>query len=298
MKVYNALQQDNPTQAGYLVPDEQFVMSIIKDLADICIIRKKATVYQLKNALSLGFPMRTAGMSSAAWGTEISQPTADTSLAYGKKELRPNPASSLILVSESLIRNSPVVEREVREAIVEDLDMLQETAFMTGDGAGKPLGIFTASVDGIPATRDVSTGNTATEIKFDGLMNAMFSVKGAARVGAEWLFHRSALLQLIKLKSSDGQYIWQPMVTQGIPGMLLGAPFNDSEYGPSTFTANQYVGIYGNLKNYLIADSLEMRFKVLGELYALTNQIGYITRIETDGCPVRPNAWARVKLGA
>jgi len=43
-KVYNALQQDNPTQAGYLVPPEQFVNELIKELADATFMRQKARV--------------------------------------------------------------------------------------------------------------------------------------------------------------------------------------------------------------------------------------------------------------
>ena len=39
---------------------------------------------------------------------------------------------------------------------------------MTGNGAGRPLGLFTASGrPGISTARDIATGNTATEIKFD-----------------------------------------------------------------------------------------------------------------------------------
>lgn len=296
LKIYNALQQDNPTQAGYLVPPQQFVMDVIKDLTDLSIIRKRATVKTLTSALSLGFPTRTAGMSSFSWGTEISAPTPDTTLAFGKKEFKPNPGSSLILVSRNLIRNSPVAEDEVRTAIVEEVDGGEETAFMSGSGVGQPLGIFTASADGIPATRDVSTGNTITEVKFDGLMNAKYSIKGQNRTGAEWFFNKEAILQLQKLKDNNGQYIWQPNVALGTPGTLLGDTFNDSEYVPHVFTTGLYVGAYGNPKNYWIVDSLAMEIRVLVELYALTNQIAYITRIETDGMPVKPNSWVRVKL--
>jgi hypothetical protein len=48
----------------------------------------------------------------------------------------------------------------------------QEKAYLTGDGNQKPLGVFTASNDGISTGRDVSTGNTTTAITFDGLIEA------------------------------------------------------------------------------------------------------------------------------
>jgi len=298
MAEYRALQQDNPTQAGYLVAPEQFVSELIKEMADATFMRQKARVLPpLKNAQSLGYPTRTAGMGSFSWGTEISAPTPDTSLAFGKREFKPNPGTSEILISKTLVRNVPNADALVRSEIAEEIGGQYEIAYMTGDGAGKPLGLFVASADGIPVSRDVSTGNTATEIKFDGLLEAKYSVKKKFQANAEWVFNRLAIKQLAKLKNADGQYIWQASVVLGTPDLLLGRPVNESEYAPSTFTSGLYVGVYGDLKNYWICDSLAMEIQVLMELYARTNQIDYITRIETDGAPVMANAFARIKLG-
>jgi HK97 family phage major capsid protein len=168
---------------------------------------------------------------------------------------------------------------------------------MTGSGAGQPLGLFTASDDGIGTARDVSTGNTATEIKFDNLIEVQYKVEPQYQNGCQWIFHADAIKQLRKLKNSDGQHIWQPSVVAGTPDMLLGKPVNMSAYAPHTFTTGLYVGLYGDLKYYMIVDSLMLEISVLKELYALTGQTGYIARIETDAAPVLSKAFARVKLG-
>jgi len=70
-----------------------------------------------------------------------------------------------------------------------------------------------------------------------------------------------------------------------------------SEYAPNTFTTGLYVGILGDFSNYWIADAVDMQVQVLKELYAETNQTGYIGRLDTDGMPVLAEAFARVKLG-
>ena len=168
---------------------------------------------------------------------------------------------------------------------------------MNGNGAGQPLGLFVASADGINTDRDVSSGNTATEMKFDGLMEAKYSIKDQYQANCEWIFNRAGVKQLAKLKNSDGQYIWQASVVLGTPDLLLGRPVNSSEFAPSTFTSGQYVGLYGDLKYYWICDSLSVEIQVLTELYARQNQIDYISRLETDGAPVLSEAFARVKLG-
>jgi HK97 family phage major capsid protein len=296
--VYNSLQQDNPTQAGYLVPPEEFRNQLIQEIAAATFMRSKANVLPpLTSAQSLGVPTRTADMATFGWGTEISAPAEDTSLAYGKREMKPNPAGIYIKVSNKLLRTIPVVDSYIREQMAASGAKGQETAFMTGSGAGQPLGLFTASDDGIGTARDVSTGNTATEIKFDNLIEVQYKVEPQYQAGCQWIFHSDAIKQLRKLKDSAGAYIWQPSVIAGTPDTLLNKPVNMSAYAPNTFTTGLYVGLYGDLKYYMIVDSLLLEISVLKELYALTGQTAYIARIETDAAPVLAKAFARVKLG-
>jgi HK97 family phage major capsid protein len=298
MKVLNALQQDNATQAGYLVAPQKFVSELIADLNNVLFFREIAKVLPaLQGAQSLGYPKRTTRMSSAAWGTEIAAPTADTALAFGKKEFKPNPATAEIPVSRTLIRNAPNVDAIVRSEMTYNFGTLLEAGYMTGNGVNRPLGVFTASVDGISTARDVSTGNTATEIKFDGLLEAKYKLPEQYQRNLTWLFHRDGVKQIAKLKDADGQYIWQPSVAAGVPDRLLGIPVRMSEYAPNTFTTGLYVGMLGDFSNYWICDSLSMEMMALNELYARTNQVLFIGRLETDGMPVVEEAFARVKLG-
>jgi HK97 family phage major capsid protein len=83
----------------------------------------------------------------------------------------------------------------------------------------------------------------------------------------------------------------------GTPDRILEVPYVMSEYAPSTFTTGLYVGIIGDFSFYWIADSLKLEIQRLDELYAVTNQVGFIGRSETDGLPVLAEAFARVKLG-
>jgi HK97 family phage major capsid protein len=99
-----------------------------------------------------------------------------------------------------------------------------------------------------------------------------------------------------KLKTGAGEYIWRESVRAGEPDLLLGLPTYMSEYAPSTFTNGLYVGILGDFSNYWIADALSMDMQRLDELYAATNQVGFIGRMESDGMPVLEEAFVRVKL--
>jgi len=69
-----------------------------------------------------------------------------------------------------------------------------------------------------------------------------------------------------------------------------------SEWAPSTFTTGQYVGLLGDFSWYWIADAMSMQIQRLNELYAETNQVGFIGMLETDGAPVLEETFVRVKL--
>lgn len=168
---------------------------------------------------------------------------------------------------------------------------------MTGSGANQPLGVFTASADGISTGRDVSTDNTSTAFTADGLKNAKYTLKAGYWPRARWLFHRDAVKMLSKLKDSTNNYIWQNSVQMGQPDMLEGIPVFTSEYAPNTFTTGLYVGILGDFSYYHIVDALDFGIQRLVELYAASNQTGFIGRLESDGMPVLEEAFVRVKLG-
>jgi predicted phage gp36 major capsid-like protein len=150
---------------------------------------------------------------------------------------------------------------------------------------------------GISTGRDVSTDNTTTNLTGDGLINAKFSLKAPymASPSLRWIFHRLVVRNIRKLKDGNGQYLWAAGLT-GKPDTILEVPYVMSEYAPSTFTTGLYVGIIGDFSFYWIADSLNLQIQRLDELYAETNQVGFIGRSETDGMPVLEEAFARVKL--
>ena len=116
---------------------------------------------------------------------------------------------------------------------------------------------------------------------------------------ASWLFHRKAITQIRKLKNSvSGDYIWQPGLRAGEPNTILGKLYNTGTYVPNTFTAGLYVGMYGDMSQYVIAASTDNEIVRLDqEPYASANQVGLLFRNAAyDGMPRRADAFVRLKL--
>ena len=291
-----ALQADSDSAGGSMIAAEQFVDQLIKAVDNAVLIRQRATKFRLDNALSMGAPALEADPADADWTSELATGNEDSTMSFGKRELHPRPLAKRLKVSNKLLRLSGSAETLVMSRLAYKFGITQEKAFMTGTGANQPLGVFIANANGISTGRDVSTGNTTTAPTFDGLISAKFTLKGAYWNKAEWMFHRDVLAIVAKLKDGNGQYLWRESVRAGEPDRLLNLPVQMSEYAPNTMTTGLYCGILGEFSNYWIADAVDMQVQRLVELYAETNQTGFIGRLETDGMPVLEEAFVRVKL--
>lgn len=290
-----ALQVDQDSKGGFLA-HKTFVTDLIKAVDDEVFVRQLATVYPVADATSLGAPKLEADPDDADWTAEIKTGNEDSAMEFGERELVPHPLAKRMKVSRTLLRKVPNAEALVRGRLAYKFGVTMEKAYLLGNGQNKPLGLFVANSKGISTNRDISAGNAATAIQGDGLINAKFALKAAYQMAAVWMFHRDAVAQITKLKDGDGQYMWLPSLREGEPDRLLGRPMYMSEYVPNTFTSQQYVGLFGDLRYYWIADSLMFELQRLDELYAETNQVGMIGRWESDGMPVLEEAFARVKL--
>ena len=292
-----ALQADSDPGGGYTVAPEMFVTQLIKAIDDLVFIRSLATVIPIFGHASLGAPSLDNDPADAAWTPEIGAVSEDSTMTFGKRELTPHQLTKLVKVAMKLLEVSALaIDALVIARLAYKFAITEEKAFNTGSGAGQPLGVFTASNDGIPTGRDVSTDNTTTAMTADGILNNFYNLKAAYRRNADWLFHRDGVKNVSKLKDGNGQYIWRPGLVEGEPDRLLGRPVNESEYAPNTFTTGLYVGILGDFTYYWIADSLSFSMQRLMELYAGNNQVGFIGRAYVDGMPVLGEAFSRVKL--
>jgi HK97 family phage major capsid protein len=292
-----SLSQGSSPEGGFFVPTQEFVNTLIKFVDDAVFMRQKAVKHQLAKAVSLGIPSWDTDPSDADWTTEIGTGSLDSSMRTGKRELSPKPLAKRVKLSLTLLRNSAIpVDTLVLQRLAYKFGVTEEKAFLTGGGATDPLGVLTASNNGISTGRDISTDNTTIAPTFDGLKNAKYFLKAQYWNSAEWMFHRDVVKLLAKIKDGEGRYVWADGVVGTEPGTLMGFPLNVSEYMPNTLTTGKYVGILGDFSFYHIADSLQFGIQRLNELYAETNQVGFIGRLETDGMPVLEEAFVRVKL--
>lgn len=280
-----ALSMGIDAAGGQLVAPEVVMTELIEALEDAVLMRRLGRVLPpLTTAASIR--VNTAGdLDDAEWTTEVATATADTATPFGGRSLTPHPLAKLVKVSNTLLRLSGVdVESWTRGEGVNRLSEAEESAFMQGTGSQQPLGVFTSS---LPTTVTAASG---TDIAYADLVATEFSLKAQYRQGASWIMHRTIIKELMLLVDGIGRPLLRDVPGAGVRFSLLGYDINESEYAPNSSASGLKVAALGNWKRaYWIVDSLNVTIQRLVELYAESNQTGFIFRKETDGMVVDPS---------
>lgn len=291
------LQTGKNDQGGYLAP-MAFVAQLIKFVDDALVFRQLANVLPpLTNAVSLGIPSWDSDPNDADWTPEVpaSDISEDTAARLGKRELMPHDLSKLIKVSTKLLSLANIdLNTFLPERLAYKLRVPMEKAYMTGTGAMQPLGVFTASADGISTGRDVTSAVTA--FTWDDLIEVQETLKANYQNAAVWLGSRAFFKLCRKIKDGDGLPIWTG-ARDGQPTTLMGRPAIRSEFAPTDMTSGKYACVYGDLKSgYMIVDGMGVEVQRLNELGALRRQVMYLGFASSDGMPVLEEAFVRMKL--
>ena len=294
-----AMQQSVDVSGGFLVTPSVLLPGFLQAVDDPFVLSGLVTSIPMPRAASLGVIEMGDDASDPDWTSEIAEAQEGSDLTFKKRELKPHSLSKLYKLSRKLIQNSGLdVEAYLLARLGRKFGLAKEKAAMIGSGVNQPLGIFTPSDEGIPTSRDVSAGNTTTSPTFDGWIALKYALKAAYRANAKLLTSTEAVLKSALLKDGENRYIWQPSVVVGVEERISNMPVLESAFCPNTFTANQYFAAYGDFSYYWMATVGEVVIQVLYEMYAKTNQNGYIARMDLDGQPVLGEAFARAKTAA
>ena len=283
---------------GYLVADV-VQAKFIELAAETVIMRQIAQVLPPIPGGSTVSPAEDTELSDAEWTTEIKTGSEDSIEPFGGRVLTPHPLAKRIKVSKTLLRAATLlnVEQFIFSRLNRKFAEPEEYAFINGSGAQQPLGLLTAS--GISSTSTAASNTLAA----DDIINWAYGLGSAYAGNAKILCNRSLIRKIRLLKGSDNNYLWQPGLSAGSPSTILDFPYFLSDGYPTGLTSdafddNALVATIGDFSYYWIVDSLNLEIQRLEELYAETNQVGYIGRKETDGMPVRTAAFRHLKIKA
>ena len=162
--------------------------------------------------------------------------------------------------SVEIERDAQSFEQELVRVMADAVDQLHATAFATGTGVGQPTGIITSLIGGA----SIVTGTTMTAAEVVATQNAL---PPRFQPRARWCAALPIANTIGQSESAAGARLY-PEITPS-PRSLLSRPFHEASTMDPSIAAGataDYVLLYGDFSNYVIADRLGTRVEIVQHL--------------------------------
>jgi HK97 family phage major capsid protein len=285
---YRVLNKTTTTAGGFLVPQDLEGQIVSAARAESAMARV-ALELPTESGETLLLPTTTAH-GTASWQAESAGYT-DSPETFGQASLSAFKASSLVLVTEELMRDAGVsLDAYLAMELGGRLGLLEENAFMNGTGTGQPLGAVHASS---PYT--VSTAPTGNTVSYSAAAIQQFylALGKEYRANAVWLISADDFGKLAGLVGSGGSLVF-PSLHNSEPSLYGRPVFVSGELPVPAASAKSL--LFGDFKRaYAVRRMRGVGVEKLVELYASVGQIGFKAYERVDG---RPTLAAAAIIGA
>jgi HK97 family phage major capsid protein len=262
---------------GYLVPIEMSKQIVIYE-REFGVMRQLSTEFSTSVGDTVTVPRITA-FGTSGWVGEGNAFT-ESDPTIGQVSFSAYKSTHIAQVSEELLQDTAFdVSSLLARIFGQNLGALQNNAFVSGNGTGRPTGI----------ANNVTTGATLASnvaVTADELVNTYHSLLRPYRAQASWVIHDNTVAAIRKLVtgvSGDKTYLWQPGLVAGQPDTLLGRPvYTDPDV--ATMANSAKCILFGDFKaGYWIRNAGGITIQRLNELYSGTGQVGFRIWQRVDG---------------
>lgn len=288
-----ALNVTTSSDGGYAVPEgiDREIQALLRDMGSLRSIANVRTIggVDYKKLINL------RGTAAGWVGETSSRPETDTpqfaELVPSMGELYANPAATQTMLDDAFFDAGAWLAGE----IAEEFALLENPAFVSGDGTNKPAGFLSGTVN---TSSDIDrsfgdlqmiktgvaggfTATTSSTNPVDDLISVQHALNPAYRANATWTMNTSTLERIRKFKDNDGNYIWRAGADQGAPGLLLGHPVLELPDMPDVAT-NTYPIAFGDFsRGYTVVDRMGTR--VLRDPYTNKPYVHFYATKRTGG---------------
>jgi HK97 family phage major capsid protein len=225
---FRALSKLTGGAGGSVVP-QGFYGSIVQHMIqNSAILQAGCTVLNTVSGEILPIPKTTAHSTATQVSEGATIATSDP--AFGSVDLGAYKYGCKFQVSTELLKDSGVdLEGYLSAQAGRALGNAFGADCITGTGAGQPRGILTDAALGKQGTTGISGGFGTQATAGQGadyLVDVFHSVIAPYRQSpsCRWMMEDTTASTVRKLKTSQGEYVWEPSSIAGQPDMLLGKP--------------------------------------------------------------------------
>ena len=272
-----ALTVSDDTAAGFLAPPE-YVRELIKTLTEISPMRSIARV-RATSQKSVQMPSRTATFT-AQWVAESGTRSETTGYTTQLEEIPTHELYALVDISEQELEDSVFnLEAEMQQEFADQFAKAEGLSMISGDAVGKPEGVLTNSSVG------TTNSGSGTLLTGDGLIDLVHAVKSPYGANGTFIFNRTTLAAIRKLKDTAGQYVFQAgmMLTAGVPNTILGYPYVEMPDMPDVAGSAKPVAFGDFSRGYMVVDRVAL--SVLRDPFtqATSGNVRYVARRRVGG---------------
>ncbi len=269
------LRVSDDTAGGYLAPME-YVREITKAAIEFSPARSLVRVRQTSQK-AVQIPKRT-GTFAAGWVSEIGTRSETTGLTYGMSEIPTHELTAEVYISFAELEDAAFdMENEIAMEMAEQFGVAEGTAVVTGNGVGKPYGFMSDS--------NVSTSPSlaAAAVTADGMLDLFHDIKTEYSRNGTWVFNRNTLGSIRKLKTGDGNYLWQMGIAQNQPNTINGAPYVELPDMADEAASAKPVAFGDFRRAYVLVDRLNMAMLRDPYTKASVGQVKFVARRRLGG---------------
>jgi HK97 family phage major capsid protein len=234
-------QEKVPSEGGFLVPEE-FRAELLRLSLESSVVRPRARIVPMASR-TLTFPAidETSRVSSVFGGivvyrTEEGAELTESTAAFGSVKLEATKQTALAHVTNELVRDAAGgFAMYIQEMFPEAIAFYEDIDFISGNGAGAPLGALNTSNTAIVSVAK-ETGQAATTIVWENVVKMYARMLPSSLNRAVWLASPDTFAELATMAlnvGTGGSAVWiidgtgKPVLT------LLGRPVIMSEKAPA-----------------------------------------------------------------
>ena len=235
----------------------------------------------------------SSGAVSWSWDAEGAEVSDDTT-TFAQPTIPIYKAAGFVPISREALQDEANVAAEVGRLLAFGKDTLENTAFATGAGTTEPIGIVTALSGAGTLTATIGTFALADVYTLDGTPASRYAGNGS------WLMNRG-VVNLIRQFDTAGGAGLLARLGEGQPTQLLGRPLYEAEAMSSTISAGEFIAVFGDFDNYVIADRIGVTVDFIPHLFHTTTnrpsgQSGWYASYRVGADSVNDSAFALLEV--
>lgn len=290
-EIRNAASSVVPADGGFLVP-ESLRSQLLQIALEMAVVRSRATVVPMDSA-RVPFPIIdvTSHVSSvfggmiAYWGEESAALT-DANPKFGRVELDAKKLTGLSVVPNELLQDSAISFSALIERLWPmTLAFEEDSAFMSGNGVGQPLG-FLGEANPAAIAVAAESGQGADTVLYENVVKMYSRMLPSSLARAAWLISPDVIPQLFTMALSVGTGGSSILVANAAgpgPTTLFGRPIIISEKAGALGNRGDISFI--DLSYYLVGDRQSMTASSSTDWKFGNDQTAYRIIQRVDGRP-------------